>query len=83
MVATPHGPAVMFMYDDDKGTRLVMLSRPMAREKNTKMAESTSHGITGFSWAHEGIGYSLVGRAPAHVLHPLADKVRSELGGSV
>src|SRR3546814_1515290 len=32
MVATPHGAAVLFMYDDDHGTRLVVLSRPMAEQ---------------------------------------------------
>jgi anti-sigma factor RsiW len=30
VVATAHGPAAMFMYDDDKGTRLVLLTRAMA-----------------------------------------------------
>ena len=82
LVATEHGPAVMFMYDDDKGTRLVMLSRPMARQGNSRMTESSREGVNGFTWSSGGIGYSLVGPAPADVLHPIADKARSQLGQS-
>ena len=29
LIATSHGPAAMFMYDDDRGNRLVVLTRPM------------------------------------------------------
>ena len=29
LIATSHGPAAMFMYDDDHGERLVVLTRPM------------------------------------------------------
>ena len=39
LVATAHGPAAMFMYDDDRGTRLVMLTRPMAVDQHSPMAQ--------------------------------------------
>jgi len=79
LVATPHGPAVMFMYDDDHGTRLVMLTRLMAIDKNTRMSEHRHGGIAGFAWANKGIGYSLVGPVSPDVLHPLADEARRQI----
>ena len=61
VTATAHGPAVLFMYDDDHGTRLVLLSRDMAIDKNAPMAQHSHGSIAGFAWADKGIGYSLVG----------------------
>jgi anti-sigma factor RsiW len=79
LVATAHGPAVLYMYDDDRGTRLVMLSRPMATEQNTPTMSPLAQGaINGFAWADHGIGYSLVGSPPAEALHPIADEARRQ-----
>lgn len=78
MLATPHGPAAMFMYDDDKGTRLVMLQRPMAVEGEAPMRAHEEDGIAGLSWARAGLGYSLVGPAAPAILHPLANEIRRQ-----
>jgi len=78
VVATGHGPAGLLMYDDDRGTRLVVLIRPMAIERDTPMAEHTSGPVRGFSWAQRGVGYSVVATASAAALHPLADEVRRQ-----
>lgn len=78
LVTTPHGPAGMFMYDDDRGTRLVMLVRPMAIEKNAPMAPHASGRVAGFAWAQDGLGYSLVGPAAPEILHPLANEIRRQ-----
>ncbi|MEJ1974710.1 MAG: anti-sigma factor [Acetobacteraceae bacterium] len=83
LVATPHGPAGLFMYDDDHGTRLVMLVRPMATERTMPMSEQSRGPVAGFAWATNGLGYSLVGAAPAAVLHPLADEIRRQAEKSV
>jgi anti-sigma factor RsiW len=80
LVATAHGPAGLLMYDNDLGNRLVMFVRPMDVDKDTKtMTQSASGTMTGFSWAHDGIGYSLVGTASPDVLHPLANQIRRQL----
>jgi len=79
LVATTHGPAGLFMYDDDRGARLVVLVRKMAVEQNAPMIERTSGPFSGFAWAQDGLGYSVAGSAPAGVLHPLADEVRKQL----
>ncbi|GLR79032.1 anti-sigma factor (plasmid) [Azospirillum oryzae] len=81
VVATPHGPAALFMYDNDHGTRLVMLSRPMAVDHDIPMQPLSQKAASGFSWAAKGMGYSLVGPADAQsLLHPIADEVRRQIG---
>jgi len=79
LVATQHGPAAMFMYDDDHGDRVVMLTRPMSSaDQNAPMTARSDGGATGFTWADNGIGYSLVGEAPAETLRPVANEVRRQ-----
>lgn len=81
LVATAHGPAVLFMYDDDRGTRLVMLSRPMTIDRDTAMKLHSRGAVAGLTWANRGIGYSLVGPVAANLLHPIADQVRRQVEG--
>lgn len=80
IIATAHGPAAMFMYDDDRGTRMVLLTRPMAAaDRNAPMTPHTGNGTNGYAWADNGLGYSLVSPATPDVLHPLADEVRRQV----
>ena len=79
LLSTPHGPAVMFMYDNDRGTRLVVLTRAMTVDQNMPMVPHTRGAVNGFAWADNGVGYSLVGPAAPDVLHSLADSVRDQV----
>lgn len=79
MVATGYGPAVLFMYDDARGNRLVMLSRPLPTDRATSLLQQSSGPIVGFAWAYDGMGYSLVGRLAADALQPIADEARRQL----
>src|SRR5262245_21880323 len=64
VVATEHGPAAMFMYDDDHGSRIVVLTRPMtSADQNAPMTPQSRGDVGGFAWADDGVGYSLVGQA--------------------
>ena len=83
IVPTNHGPAAMFMYDDDKGTRLVMLARPMADGRDLPMSPFSSGDVNGYAWNDNGLGYSLVGPVEAARLHPTADEARRQLKASV
>jgi anti-sigma factor RsiW len=84
IVATSHGPAAMFMYDDDRGTRLVMLARPMQQaDQNAPMTAHAGAGINGYAWADDGLGYSLVGPATPDTLHPIADEVRRQVSHGI
>ena len=83
LVATPHGAAGMLMYSNALGERLAMLVRPMAIDKDTLMSEHSYGDIHGFTWASKGTGFSVVGPAPADLLHPIADEVRRQVGNGV
>lgn len=83
LVATAHGPAALFMYDNDHGTRLVVLSRRMAADRNMPMAEHHDGAVAGFAWSRDGIGYSLVGIASPAVLHPLANEIRRQTDSAI
>jgi anti-sigma factor RsiW len=82
VVVTDHGPAALFMYDNDRGIRLVMLTRPMVMDQNTPMAPHTDGSVNGFSWADKGLGHSLVGPAAPDVLHLLANEARRQIGSA-
>ncbi|MFG1425671.1 anti-sigma factor family protein [Roseixanthobacter glucoisosaccharinicivorans] len=79
VVPTEHGPAALFMYDDDRGTRLVMLARPMRGAPDMPMAPHVDGDLNGLAWAEQGLGYSLVGAVSPNLLHPLADEVRRQI----
>ena len=78
LVATAHGPAAMFMYDDDHGERLILLTRPMSADQNAPMTPQSKGDVAGFAWADGGMGYSLVGRSAAETLRPIANEVRRQ-----
>ncbi|CAN7741253.1 anti-sigma factor [Bosea sp. LjRoot9] len=78
VVPTEHGAAALFMYDDDRGSRLVVLARPMLAENDAPMARHSQGGVNGWSWADGGLGYSLVGAVTPELLHPIADDVRRQ-----
>ncbi|WFU39038.1 anti-sigma factor [Bradyrhizobium sp. CB82] len=79
LVATPRGPAAMFMYDDDRGSRIVMLTRPMSSaDHDAPMTPRSQGNVGGFAWADDGVGYSLVGQAAPESLRPIANEVRRQ-----
>jgi len=81
VVATAHGAGLMLMYDNDHGTRLVMLTRPMAVDQTRTMTPHSQGNIDGWAWASNGMGYSLAGALPSEALHPLADDIRRQVQG--
>ncbi|ANH68346.1 anti-sigma factor [Mitsuaria sp. 7] len=78
LVATVHGPAGMFFYDRTDGTRMAVMLRPMAVEKEAPMMAQTTGAVGGYSWAMRGLGYSVVGTESPTTLHPVADEVRRQ-----
>jgi len=82
VLATAHGAAVLFMYDDDRGdqaSRLVLFARPMPG----LVQNATDSTMTPLAINDAGLGYSLVGATAAETLHPLAIEARRQirLGG--
>jgi anti-sigma factor RsiW len=78
LVATAHGAAAMFMYDDDHGDRLVVLTRPMATDQSQPMTPHSGGDVSGFAWADDGMGYSLVGQSSQDILRPIANEARKQ-----
>ena len=78
VVATGHGPAGMFVYEDFHGARLTVMMRPMSQEQDTPMMYHSDGNVGGYAWAARGLGYSLVGTGRTEDLHPLADEVRRQ-----
>lgn len=79
LVATPHGPAAMFLYDRPGQPRLTVLVRRMEIDRQTRMSEHVEGDVAGISWATAGMGYSLTGERAAGELHPIADDMRRQL----
>jgi anti-sigma factor RsiW len=80
LVATQHGPAAMFMYDDDHGSRLVVMTRPMSSaDQNAPMTAHSQGDVGGFAWADGGVGYSLVGHAAPESLRPIANEIHKQV----
>jgi anti-sigma factor RsiW len=79
LIATEHGPGLLLMFDNGKGTRLAMLTRAMAIDRNTTMKQGGDGPAASFTWAQNGVGYSVVAPLKPAVLHPLADEVRSQM----
>jgi anti-sigma factor RsiW len=80
VVATGNGPAGLLIYSDAQGQRIAILIRPMIkRDHNARMKQHEQGDLVGFSWADDGMGYSMVGNLAAPFLHPLADEARRQL----
>ena len=43
------------------------------------MARHDYGSLGGYTWADDGMGYSLIGRAKTPALHPVADEVRRQM----
>ncbi len=77
VVATDRGAAGLFMYDDDHGSRIILLNKTMAvAEKNAVLTSGTVGQVATWSWARNGIGYSLAGQNTTDDLRDVADRVR-------
>jgi anti-sigma factor RsiW len=83
VVPTSNGPAAMFMYDNDRGERLVVLTRPTTTDQGTPMMPRSSDGVSSFAWADRGMGYSLVGPSAPETLRPIANEVRRQAEGPI
>jgi anti-sigma factor RsiW len=78
LIATLHGPAAMFMYDDDRGDRLVVLTQPLTILHEESMTPQWSGEVAGFTWADRGMGYSIVGPSALDSLRLIAKDVRRQ-----
>src|SRR5262249_21905255 len=79
LVATSHGPAAMFMYDDDHGSRIVVLARAMSgADQNAPMIPQSQGYVRGFAWADDGLGYILMGHAAPESVRSMPNEARKQ-----
>ncbi|MNT36208.1 hypothetical protein D3C86_1600700 [compost metagenome] len=78
LVATPNGPAGMFLYQAEGGARVAMLVRPMEIDKTASMRRRVEGATEGYAWADSGLGYSLVAAQGAEGLAHLSREARRQ-----
>lgn len=80
LVASPHGAAALFVYQNAQGKRLGIYVRPMLEpSESTAINAIDAKNLDGCAWIEQGIGYSLVAKEDyAHILE-LSHDVRQEL----
>lgn len=79
LIATAHGPAGMFLYDNPQGARIALLVRPMEIDKTAAMRANRIGGTGGFAWADEGLGFSMVGPSSLDGMSMLAKEMRRQV----
>ncbi len=79
LIATSHGPAALFMYENPRGVRLAIYVRPMSVNETTPIKATDVNNVDGCTWMERGVGYSLVAAEPYDKLEELARLARQEL----
>jgi anti-sigma factor RsiW len=82
LVATAHGPAALFMYENPKGVRLAIYLRPIPAGQSTPPERTDVKNAEGYAWIDRGIGYSVVAAEPDDKLQELTRQVRREMAAS-
>jgi anti-sigma factor RsiW len=50
----------------------------MATDQGQPMTPHSGGDVSGFAWADDGMGYSLVGQSSPEVLRPIANEARKQ-----
>jgi anti-sigma factor RsiW len=82
LIATSHGPAALFMYENPRGVRLAIYVRPMLVGQTTPIEPTDVRDVDGCTWIERGVGYSLVAAEPYDKLEELARLARQGLRSS-
>lgn len=82
LAATPHGPAGMFMYQNEAGVRLTVFVRPVATSGSLPLETVAAGALEGCAWADKGMGYTVVAPLPAADVQRVAEGVRRGLAGA-
>lgn len=74
-------PAALFMYDDDRGTRLTLYVRADPAEDRTAFRFAAEGDVSAFSWVDRSMSYVVAARAERARLLDLAEAVHRQLDG--
>lgn len=78
LAATPHGPAGMFMYQNDANIRLTVFVRPVGASSNEPLEVVAGTGpLDGCAWVEKGVGYTVVAPMSGAELHKISVQVQT------
>ena len=69
------GPAALFMYEDDKGTRLSCYYLVAGVAGETEFQFREQNGISAFYWVDDGLAYAIAANVPRDLLLKVAEIV--------
>jgi anti-sigma factor RsiW len=78
VVATGHGPAALFIYEDVRGIRLAVFARPTKAADTATIAEVDVGALDGCAWIEGGVGYTVTGAESYARLLELSKHVRAQ-----
>lgn len=74
-----NGPAAMFMYDDDRGTRLTLYVQA-GNNKETGFRSERQDDVSAFFWTDRGLGYVVTAALDQNRLLPIAQSIHERMG---
>jgi anti-sigma factor RsiW len=81
LLATERGAAAaLFMYDDEQGSRLSVLMRPMAQELSAGRSDMNQGTVNLCAWISKGIGYAVVAAKPDEAVDRVAEQISEQAG---
>lgn len=78
VVATGHGAAALFVYENVRGMRLAVFARPVDAADTATIAEVDVGASDGCAWIEQGIGYTVTGAESYARLLELSKHVRAQ-----
>lgn len=79
LVASQHGAAALFVYQNAHGGRLIVYVRPMSSGQMTPIEPIDTASADGCAWIDRGVGYSLIADESYDKLVELSRQVRQEM----
>lgn len=79
LVATPRGPAALFVYENDRATRLALFMRPMATDRSMPIRQVDIGDLDGCVWIERNLGYTVVAAESYDRLLALSRHVRQQV----
>ncbi len=80
LVPTEQGAAPMFTYENAHGDRISIFIRLMVGiDTNASMRPIDGKDVSGYAWAHDGVGFGVVSSKPIPELRQLSNQVRSQI----
>lgn len=82
LVAAAHSPAALFVYENDRGLRLILYIRPMRSPATTPITQVDIGNLDGCAWTDRGVGYTLMAAEPYARLLELSQHARHQAQSS-